>query len=247
MKAGLVGGALVGAMCVGVAQAEPVGAPASDAKKGSFGFGLDYTRTDFKLKRQEGIGNPDWDYEVTEMKGTGLRASYALVDGIRISGGAGNLKGGKTKGANFNGPTGITGENADGRFWFVGGDAILWQSGPLAVGLAGRYTDYDWQTSEVRGSNPGTDHVSLNATQGSLGVGYTFMSSLTPYGGVAVERLSGDTLFVQSSGSIRREARLKNNGTYGYVGVRYQTPWKVAVGIEAQTNSSWSANLGINF
>ena len=247
MRVALIGGALVGAMCVGAAQAEPVGAPASDIKKGSFGFGFDYTRTDFKLKRLEGIGNPDWDYEVSDMKGTGLRAAFGLADGVRIWAGAGKLTGGKTKGASFNGPAGITGNNADGRFWAFGGDAIAWQSGSLAVGLAGRYTDYDWQTEEMRGTNPGTDHVSLNATQASIGVGYTFMGSLTPYGGVLIERVRGGTLFIQSSGSIRREANLKDNGTYGYLGVRYQTPWKLTVGIEAQTNSNWSANAGIQF
>jgi hypothetical protein len=234
-------------MFAAASHAETIGPPVADVKRGTIGAGLDYSTIDFKMKRDEGF-NPTFDYDVTDMKATSLKAAYGLMDGISLSLRAGSLGDGETDGANSSGAHRIRGTDASGDLWGVGLDAIVWKSGAFSVGLMGRYTEFSWDTHETRNANSGRDSVNVTALEAALGVGYTFMGSLTPYGGILLQKLSGNTRFVRDDGSNRSDSPLEGRqSSFGYVGVRYQSPWKVNLGIEMLTNSTWSANVGVQF
>jgi len=240
--------ALACATFAAAANAESIGPPVAHMKKGTIGAGVEYGTYDFKLKRDEGF-NPSFDYDVTGMTATSLKAAYGLVDGIAISGRIGTLGDGETDGANTNGAHRIKGQDASGDLWGISLDAVIWQSGSLAVGLMARYSELSWDTHETRNANSGRDNVNLTATEGALGVGYTLFGSLTPYGGVLFQKLKGNTRFSRDTPpSNRSDSPLESReSSFGYVGVRYQSPWKVNAGIEFLTNSTWRASLGVQF
>jgi hypothetical protein len=247
MRIQLIAAAFAGASFTGVLHAEEVGAPASYMSKGSIGIGLEYGQEQFGLRRAEGFNIPEFQYDV-KMKFTSLKASYALADGIAISLRGGKLTDGETVGANNNGPTNIKGTGAEGDLLGVGLDAVLWQKGGFSVGLNARYTEYSWEGNQTRGTNPGRDSVELNSAQAALGAGYTVFNSLIAYGGVRYQRLQGATLFVRANGVPQNRADLKDDDPWGgYLGVRYQSPWKFSVGAEMQSADSWNVNLGLLF
>lgn len=247
MRFGVMAVAVAGAMFAAASKAETIGPPVADVKKGTIGVGLDYSTYDFKLKRDEGF-NPTFDYDVTDMKATSLKAAYGLMDGVSVSLRAGSLGDGETKGANSAGANRITGTDASGDLWGIGVDAVVWKGGAFSVGLMARYTEFSWDTHETRNANSGRDGVNVNAIEGALGVAYTVMGSLTPYGGVLIQKLRGNTRFVRDNGNNRSDSPLESReSSFGYAGVRYQTPWKVSVGVEVLTNSTWSANVGVQF
>jgi hypothetical protein len=250
MRVQLIAAAFAGASFAGVLHAEEVGAPVSYMPKGSFGVGLEYGSEQFGLRRAEGFGIPEFQYDV-KMKVTSLKASYALADGIAITLRGGKLSDGETVGANSNGATNINGTGAEGDLLGLGLDAVLWQKGAFAVGLNARYTEYSWEGNQTRvggSTSTGRDTVELSSAQAGLGAGYTFFDSLTAYGGVRYQRLSGSTLYVRSNGNQRNRADLKEDDPWGgYLGVRYKSPWKFSVGAEIQAADSWNVNVGFQF
>jgi len=247
MRFGVMVVAVAGAMFAAASHAETIGPPVADVKRGTIGAGLDYSTLEFKMKRDEGF-NPAFDYDVTDMKATSLKVAYGLVDGVSLSLRAGSLGDGETDGANSSGAHKIKGTDASGELWGAGLEAVLWKRGDLSVGLTGRYTEYSWDTHETRNTNSGRDNVNVTALEAALGVGYTFLGSLTPYGGVLFQKLKGNTRFARDNGANRSDSPLEGRqSSFGYVGVRYQSPWKVNVGVEFLTNSTWSVNAGVQF
>lgn len=230
-------------------KAETIGAPAADVKKGTIGVGLDYGEQEFKLSRGN-FAPPNFDYDITDLTTIGLQARYGIMDGVAVSVRASQLSGGKIDGRNQNVNGRIRATDVEGDMWGVGIDAVLWQSESFAVGLMGRYAEYNLEGKETRtggGSSSGRDNINLASTEGALGVSYT-VAGFTPYGGVLAQRMSGKTLYVQTPGGPTNENPLTNrNSTFGYAGIRYQSPWKVSVGAEFRTNSSWFANVAVNF
>jgi len=246
MRVSLIAGALAGALFTGASYAQSIGAPVTDVKKGTFGVELEYGKQEFKLSRGN-FAPPNFDYDITDLKTTTLRASYAFADGIALSFRAGQLSGGSINGKNQNGT--IRGTDVDGDLFGIGLDALLWQRGALAVGLTARYTQYGLEGGETRNTNVnGRDNVDLTSTQGGLGVSYTGMGAFRPYAGVVGQKINGKTVFVRANGTVTNENPLKQRDSmFFYAGLRYQTPWRISVGAEVASNSSWYANVGINF